>query len=250
MKALIFAAGLGSRLKPLTANTPKALIPVGGNPMLEHVILKLKESGFDQIVINIHHLGQQIIDFLEANQNFGVDIHISDERDYLLDTGGGIKKAEQFLSGDEPFLVHNVDILSDVDLKMLYNHHLATPKSLATLLVSKRKTSRYLLFNKENQLCGWRNRETGEVKSYYPYFDPEQYTEYAFSGIHVISPEIFKWMDEWTGKFPIINFYLSICARTKIMSYPLENLSLLDVGKPETLQKANEWIEQKQLLMK
>ena len=100
MKALIFAAGLGSRLKPLTDNTPKALIPVGGKPMLEHVILKLKESGFDQIVINIHHLGQQIIDFLEANQNFGVDIHISDERDYLLDTGGGIKKAEQFLSGD------------------------------------------------------------------------------------------------------------------------------------------------------
>ena len=227
MKALIFAAGLGSRLKPLTDNTPKALIPVGGKPMLEHVILKLKESGFDQIVINIHHLG--------LPKNCSVK---------------NIKKAEQFLSGDKPFLVHNVDILSDVDLKMLYNHHLATPKSLATLLVSKRKTSRYLLFNKENQLCGWRNRETGEVKSYYPYFDPEQYTEYAFSGIHVISPEIFKWMDEWTGKFPIINFYLSICARTKIMSYPLENLSLLDVGKPETLQKANEWIEQKQLLMK
>ena len=133
---------------------------------------------------------------------------------------------------------------------MLYNHHLATPKSLATLLVSKRKTSRYLLFNKENQLCGWRNRETGEVKSYYPYFDPEQYTEYAFSGIHIISPEIFKWMDEWTGKFPIINFYLSICARTKIMSYPLENLNLLDIGKPETLQQANEWMAKKQLLMK
>ena len=120
--------------------------------MLEHVILKLKAAGFDQIVINIHHLGEQIIDFLKANQNFGVTIYISDERDYLLDTGGGIKKAEPFLQGNEPFLVHNVDILSNVDLLQLYRLHQSSPKALATLLVSRRKTSRYLLFNKENQL--------------------------------------------------------------------------------------------------
>ena len=132
---MIFAAGLGSRLKPLTDNLPKALVPVAGKPMLEHVILKLKAAGFNEIVINIHHLGQQIIDFLEANNNFGVQIHISDERDYLLDTGGGIKKATRFLMGDEPFLVHNVDILSNVDLKQLYQHH-AEGKALATLLVS------------------------------------------------------------------------------------------------------------------
>ena len=238
MKAMIFAAGLGSRLKPLTDTMPKALIPVGGKPMLEHVILKLKDAGFDQIVINIHHFGQQIIDFLAANNNFGVQILISDERDYLLDTGGGIKKAANFFEGNEPFLVHNVDIFSNIDLKELYRHHQDT-NPLATLLVSKRNTSRYLLFNKENKLCGWRNHETGEVKSYYPHFDPSQYNEFAFSGIHVLSPKIFEWMEEWTGKFPIINFYLSICAKTNIHAYPAENLSLIDIGKPEALDKAN-----------
>lgn len=241
MKAMIFAAGLGARLKPLTDSTPKALIPIAGKPMLEHVILKLKAAGFDRIIINIHHLGDQIIDFLAANQNFGLQIDISDERDYLLDTGGGIKKAECFLQGNEPFLIHNVDIMSNVDLLQLYNHHRET-NSLATLLVSQRNTSRYLLFNKENKLCGWRNHETGEVKSYYPYFDPEQYDEYAFGGIHVISPEIFNWMEEWTGKFSIINFYLSICARTNIQAYPAENLRLLDIGKPDTLAKADDWL--------
>ena len=242
MKAMIFAAGLGARLKPLTNNTPKALIPIAGKPMLEHVILRLKAAGFDQIVINIHHLGQQILDFLAANNQFGIQIYISDEQDYLLDTGGGIKKAARFLQGNEPFLVHNVDILSNVDLQALYNNHLQSD-SLATLLVSQRNTSRYLLFNEENKLCGWRNRETGEVKSYYPYFNPEQYREYAFGGIHVISPEIFNWMEEWTGKFSIINFYLSICARTTIQGYLAENLRLLDIGKPETLAQAEEWIQ-------
>lgn len=241
MKAMIFAAGLGSRLKPLTDTTPKALLPIAGKPMLEHIILKLKAAGFDEIVINIHHLGRQILDFLASRDNFGVKISISDEQDYLLDTGGGIKKAACFLEGDEPFLVHNVDILSNVDVRKLYDTHLQT-KALATLLVSKRDTSRYLLFNKEDKLCGWRNRETGEVKSFYPYFDPEQHTEYAFGGIHVISPDIFHWMDEWTGKFSIINFYLSICAKTTIQAYPAENLRLLDIGKPDTLQKAQDWI--------
>lgn len=238
---MIFAAGLGTRLKPLTDTTPKALLPIGGKPMLEHVILKLKDAGFHQIVINIHHHGQQILDFLEANNNFGIRINISDERDYLLDTGGGIKKAARFLQGNEPFLIHNVDILSNVDLRHLYNKHLET-NSLATLLVSKRNTSRYLLFNKENKLCGWRNHDTGEVKSYYPDFDPKQYNEYAFSGVHVVSPQIFEWMEEWTGKFSIINFYLSICAKTNIHAYEMENLRLLDVGKPDTLEKAEKWI--------
>ena len=209
--------------------------------MLEHVILKLKEAGFDQIVINIHHLGQQIIDFLQANNNFGVKIYISDERDYLLDTGGGIKKAALFLQGDEPFLVHNVDILSNVDLKQLYQQHVNN-NALATLLVSQRQTSRYLLFNQENKLCGWRNHATGEVKSFYPYFDPQQYTEYAFGGIHVMSPKILDWMEEWTGKFSIIQFYLSICARTDIHAFPSSNLRLLDIGKPETLAEAERFL--------
>ena len=219
MKAMIFAAGLGTRLKPLTDSTPKALLPINGKPMLEHVILKLKDAGFHQIAINVHHLGDQIINFLAANNNFGIQIHISDERDYLLDTGGGIKHAAAFLQGNEPFLIHNVDILSDIDLRALYNHHVET-NPLATLLVSKRNTSRYLLFNKENKLCGWR-----------------------FSGIHVLSPKIFDWMEEWTGKFSIINFYLSICAKANIHAYADEDLHLIDVGKPETLQVAEKWMK-------
>ena len=242
MKALIFAAGLGTRLKPLTDKIPKALIPVDGKPMLEHVILKLKASGFDGIVVNIHHEGQQIIDYLESRDNFGMHIYISDERDYLLDTGGGIKHARRYLDGDEPFLTHNADILSDVDLKRLCRHHLENPTSLATLLVSQRESSRCLLFDKENRLCGWRNRDTGEVKSPYPDVAPSLYSGYAFSGIHVISPEIFKWMDEWTGKFSIIDFYLAICAKTTIRAYLPDNLQLLDIGKPETLAEAEEWL--------
>ncbi|MCC8152769.1 MAG: nucleotidyltransferase family protein [Tannerellaceae bacterium] len=242
MKAMIFAAGLGNRLKPLTDTTPKALIPVNGEPMLGHVIRKLKTAGFTDIIINVHHLADQIIDFIEVNNQFGVNIQISDERNYLLDTGGGIKLAAQFLQGNEPFLVHNTDILSNVDLKEIYQQHINT-NALATLLVNKRETSRYLLFNKENELCGWRNRETGEVKSHYPDFDPEKYSEYAFGGIHVMSPQIFEWMEEWTGKFSIINFYLAVCAKATIQAYAADNLQLMDIGKPETLAQAEEFLK-------
>lgn len=239
---MIFAAGTGSRLKPYTDHIPKALIPIDGKPMLEHIILKLKAAGFTEIIINVHHLGEQIIEFLACKDNFGITIHISDERDYLLDTGGGIKHAAQFLQGDEPFLVHNVDIISNVDLKALYQHHLDT-NPLATLLVSKRDTSRYLLFNKENKLSGWRNKETGEVKSYYPDFDPSVHNEFAFNGIHVISPQIFEWMDEWTGKFSIINFYLAVCAKTPIQAFEQADLRILDIGKPDALELAQDFIK-------
>jgi NDP-sugar pyrophosphorylase family protein len=239
---MIFAAGTGSRLKPYTDHIPKALIPIDGKPMLEHIILKLKAAGFTEIIINVHHLGEQIIEFLADKDDFGITIHISDERDYLLDTGGGIKHAAQFLQGDEPFLVHNVDIISNVDLKALYQHHLDT-NPLATLLVSKRDTSRYLLFNKENKLSGWRNKETGEVKSYYPDFDPSIHNEFAFNGIHVISPQIFEWMDEWTGKFSIINFYLAVCAKTPIQAFEQADLRILDIGKPDALELAQDFIK-------
>lgn len=241
MKAMILAAGMGARLKPLTDTTPKALIPVGGKPMIEHLILKLKSAGFDQIIVNVHHLGDQIIDFLNQNNNFGIDIKISDERDYLLDTGGAIKKAQSLFDNNEPFLVHNVDILSNVDLHKLYQIHVET-NPLATLLVSSRETSRYLLFNKENQLCGWHNKETGEVKSHFPNFNPELHVQYAFGGIHVLSPKIFEWMDEWTGKFSIINFYISIAAKTDIHAYPVDQLRLLDIGKPNALEIATEFL--------
>ena len=241
MKALIFAAGLGSRLRPLTNNTPKALVPIGGKPMLEHVILKLKAAGFQEIVVNIHHEGQQIIDYLARMNHFGIQIHISDERNYLLDTGGGIKHAQPFLDGGEPFLVHNVDILSNIDLNQFYRQH--NRNHMATLLVSPRNTSRYLLFDEQNRLCGWQNLQTGEVKSPYPNFDTNRYTEYAFGGIHILSPDIFKQMDEWTGRFSIIHFYLSVCAKATIQGYPLPHLELLDIGKPETLATAEAWLK-------
>jgi NDP-sugar pyrophosphorylase family protein len=234
---MILAAGLGTRLKPLTDAMPKALIPVQGKPMLERLMLKLKDAGFDETVINVHHHAEQIIDFLNANNNFGLTVHISDESRYLLETGGAIKQAAQYLEGKEPFLVHNVDILSDVDLNAFYHCHKRS--SLATLLVSKRTTSRHLLFDKANKLCGWHNHETGEVKSYFPDFDFNQYKEYAFGGIHVMSPEIFECMEEWTGKFSIINFYLAVCAKNNIIANPAKGVTLIDIGKPGSLESAN-----------
>lgn len=242
MKAMIFAAGLGTRLKPLTDHMPKALVPVAGRPMLEHVILKLKAAGFNELVINIHHFGEQILDFLRANQNFGLTIHISDERDCLLDTGGGIRKAEPFFRGNEPFLVHNVDILSDTDLKALYEYHRQSGND-ATLLASRRKTVRYLLFDDEKRLCGWINKDTLQTKPEGFAYNPEHHREYAFSGIHVISPSLFHYMDEqWTGKFSIMDFYLQTCHEARIGGRLTDTLRLIDIGKPETLTQAEEFL--------
>ncbi len=242
MKAMIFAAGLGTRLKPLTDHMPKALVPVAGRPMLEHVILKLKAAGFNELVINIHHFGEQILDFLRANQNFGLTIHISDERDCLLNTGGGIRKAEPFFRGNEPFLVHNVDILSDTDLKALYEYHRQSGND-ATLLASRRKTVRYLLFDDEKRLCGWINKDTLQTKPEGFAYNPEHHHEYAFSGIHVISPSLFHYMDErWTGKFSIMDFYLQTCHEARIGGRLTDTLRLIDIGKPETLTQAEEFL--------
>ncbi|MDR2119617.1 MAG: nucleotidyltransferase family protein [Tannerella sp.] len=242
MKAMILAAGLGSRLMPLTGNMPKALVPVGGRPMLAHAVLRLKASGFSHIVINIHHLGQQIRDFLAANNDFGLRIDVSDESDYLLDTGGGIKRAASFLHDREPFLVYNVDIFSDINLKAFYCAHNASD-TLATLLVSRRPSSRRLLFDAAGRLCGWRNRDTGAVKSFYPEFDPSEYTEYAFGGIHVVSPSVFGLMEEWTGKFSIIDFYLSAALGTAIRAFPADGIEIIDAGSHDTLRDAEKWLE-------
>lgn len=245
MKAMIFAAGLGSRLKPLTDMMPKALVPVAGCPMLEHVILKLKASGFTEIVINIHHFGEQIIDFLKTNNDFGLTIHISDERDRLLDTGGGIRKARLFFENSgEPFLVHNVDILSDMNLKELYDFHMQSG-SVATLLASRRATSRYLLFNTERKLRGWINKDTGQVKPEGFHYDESLYREYAFSGIHVFSPAVFRLMEapRWEGKFSIMDFYLATCGQTDYSGYLAEKLELIDIGKPETLARAEKFVK-------
>ena len=243
MKAMILAAGMGTRLETLTDKIPKALVPVGGIPMLELVILKIKAAGFTNIIINIHHFGEQIIDFLTSKNNFGLTIDISDERNYLLDTGGGIKHASRFLDGEEPFLVHNVDIISDVDLMAMYRSHISS-NALATLLVSQRRSARQLMFNKDKHLCGWQNNETGEVKSFFPDFNLSDYSGYAFGGIHVISPEIFRFMEEWTGKFSIIDFYLSVCYKKPIRFYTQDGIRLIDVGKAEGLKAAEQLLSQ------
>lgn len=242
MKAMLFAAGLGTRLKPLTDTMPKAMVSIAGKPLLEHVIIKLKESGFDEISINVHHFADQIIDFIKEKNNFGIRIEISDERELLLETGGGIKKAAAFFDDGNPFLVHNVDILSDVDLSLFYANHIQQ-NAMASLLVSKRETSRYLLFDEDKNLKGWINEKTGETKSPLTDFNPALYSKYAFAGVHIISPSIFEWMNGWNGKFSIIDFYLSIADKTSIKGYCPQVLNMIDVGKLDSLEQAEEFVQ-------
>lgn len=241
MKAMIFAAGLGTRLKPLTDTLPKALVPIAGKSLLEHVILKLKDAGFTEIILNVHHFPDQIIDFLKANDNFGIRIEVSDERDYLLDTGGGILKTAWFFDDGKPFLVHNVDILSNVDLTNLYNQHLRT-NPLATLVVSERNTFRYLLFNDNLRLNGWVNEKTGETKPI-GISKPELYTKLAFSGIQVLSPQIFDLMTGLEQKFPIMDFYLNNAANQVINGFVPTDYKMLDVGKLNVLDEAEKFIQ-------
>ena len=242
MQAMIFAAGLGTRLKPLTDRIPKALVRVGGEPLLKRVIFQLKDAGFTRIVVNVHHFSNQIIDYLRDNDNFGMDIRISDESDKLLETGGGIKKAWPLFDQKESVLIHNVDILSNVDLKKFYQMEAETPLA-ARLLVSERKTKRYLLFDDTMRLVGWTNIETGEVKSPYKDLDPKQYKMYAFSGIHMVAPSLFPLMEEEPDKFPIMDFYLRHCDKVRIEGYVKNDLKLMDVGKQETLKEAEQFLQ-------
>jgi len=243
MKALVFAAGLGTRLKPLTDTMPKALVPIGGKPLLEHILTKLIADGFDEIIINVHHFADQIVDFIEAKKRFGIRIEISDERDELLETGGGIKRAASFFNDGKPFLVHNVDILSNVDLRRLYHYH-ETHDAMATIVVSQRETARYLLFDGELRMRGWTNIKTGEVKSPFPCFDPTACQRLAFSGIHLLSPSVFEAMQTWSGKFSIIDFYLSVAAQETIRGYVPEDLCMMDVGKANSLHQAEAFLKQ------
>lgn len=236
---MLLAAGLGTRLRPLTDTMPKALVPVAGSPLLYHVIMKLKAAGFERIVVNIHHFGQQIIDYLETNHYFGMDIRISDERDQLLETGGALKKAAHLFDTDFPILIHNVDILSNVDLQMMWKQ--ATPLT-SVLLVSHRQTKRYLLFDEQHKLAGWTNIEAGIVKTPHKQFHLDQYYRMAFDGIHLFSPSLFPLMDAWPDKFSIIDFYLQVCARFPIIAWEQVGLRMMDVGKTETLQEADDFL--------
>ena len=244
MNIFILAAGLGTRLKPLTDTMPKALVPVGGRPLLQILIEKIKRECNDpEIVINIHHFAEQIVSFVEAHQGFGLPVSFSDERKLLLETGGGLKQAAPLFNNHAPILIHNVDILSNVDLGAFYQQHAGDPDVAATLIVSQRQTKRYLLFDDDNRLVGWTNIETGEVRSPYPDLDVERCRKYAFSGIHIVSKSLIELMDKWEGKFPIIDFYLSVCHRVVIRADVRRDLQLLDVGKLDSLTQAEAMVQ-------
>ena len=255
MKAMIFAAGLGTRLKPITDTMPKALVPVCGQPLLYHVITKLVAAGYDDLVVNVHHFPDQIIHYLHAH-DFGARIAVSDERDFLRETGGGIKYARPLLTDEEipggpstssgatgndrrePFLVHNVDIVSNLDLQWLREQH--RPGALATLVASERKTQRYFLFDGENRLKGWTNIATGEVRSPFADIDPGRCRKLAFAGIHLISPAIFEAFDRYGfgERFSIVDFYLRACADYPVYAAVPPDFQLVDVGKFDQLPEA------------
>ena len=238
MKALIFAAGLGTRLKPLTDNKPKALVEINGKTLLELVIQKLVNQGFNDIIINVHHFSEMIKEFLLQKNNFNINIQISDETDQLLDTGGGLKHASWFFNDEKPFLVYNVDIFTSLDLQKLYNQHLSS-KALATLAIRDRKTSRYFLFDNNLRLHGWENISSGEKKLITG--QEENLKRLAFSGIQVLNPEIFKWINQ-TGKFSIVDVYLNLLSNHLIMGFDHSDTTWLDVGRPENIKLAEEII--------
>ncbi|HNS18484.1 MAG TPA: nucleotidyltransferase family protein [Bacteroidales bacterium] len=248
MKAMILAAGRGTRLHPLTEKVPKALIPLDGIPLLEILILRLKQSGFDRITLNVHHFGQQIIDFLESRDHFGLSIDVSDERDCLLDTGGAIKKAMPLLGDGEPVLIHNVDVISSVDLAALVRHHVQA-EALVTLCVQERASSRYFYFSSDDRLCGWKNLKTGQEKRVQTDANPDK--QRAFSGIHVIGPRFLEMVARHhcfpanMDVFSIVDVYLCLAAKGKVIGFDHTGEAWTDLGNPQQLAKMEESITRK-----
>jgi NDP-sugar pyrophosphorylase family protein len=239
MKAMILAAGMGTRLQQLTANTPKALVRVLGKPMIQWCIEHLIRHGFNDIIVNVHHHGQQIIDFLKTT-DLDANISISDERDCLLDTAGGIKKAEWFLNDGNPFLVHNADVISNVDLTAMMAFH-QKKKSLATLAVRNRSTSRYFLFDSENKLCGWKNEKNGEL-NVVQNIEASNLNKLAFSGIQMLSPQIFSLIEP---SIPIstTKIYVEAAKQFSIYGFVHDNDYWFDLGKPENIQTAEDFLK-------
>lgn len=261
---MIFAAGLGTRLKPLTDTKPKALIPVGGETLIGRTIGRLMTFGYQDFVVNVHHFAKDIEAFV-AEQDYAKLVRFSDETEMLLETGGGLKKAAPLFDPNEPILIHNVDILDNVDYNWFANQHQADED--AVLLVSRRQTKRYLLFDNGMRLMGWINRETGEIKSPFPWLREADLTigdslqvqsnhncplstlhsplyAFAFSGIHSFSPRLFPLMDRFPDKFSIIDFYLSVCHRSKIVGLVKNDLEMIDVGKLDSLQAAEAFVKE------
>ena len=243
MNALILAAGLGTRLGSLTSDRPKALVEVEGRTMLEHQLRHLAAAGFDRCVINIHHFAGKVQEYLKQNDNFGLDITLSNESGLLLDTGGGIRKAMHLFTNDDPVLVHNVDIFSDTDLRSLYQGHIESGAD-ATLLTARRSTSRYLYFNKR-ALCGWSNEKTGQVRSPLSDFDKTKYTPYAFQGIHIISKSVLPLLDAIPEqRFGITDFYVSNAGNLNLQMVESDPSQWVDAGKPEALDKASQIVKE------
>lgn len=239
MKALLFAAGRGTRLKPLTDTMPKALVPVAGKPLLWHTLTRLREAGATEVIVNVHHFAEQIISYLNKH-DFGIPIHVSDERGELLDTGGGLRQAMKlFTPNDNPILIHNVDILSNAPLREFYE---SNKDADAALMVSERMTNRYLLFDENNYLRAWTNIQTGEVRTPFPNLDIIPLRRYAFSGIHLVSPRLLSFLEEFPRIFPIMDFYLQTCDKLSFRGVFSSNLRLLDVGKQNTLKEAEDFI--------
>ncbi len=245
MRGFILAAGLGTRLRPFTLDNPKALVPVGGVPMLQRVIERMKGEGISEIVINIHHFGEKIVDFLRANDNFGIKIDISDESDLLRDTGGGLQYALSFFPGDEPVVIHNVDILSNAPLKKIANNHVEAGNK-ATLIVSPRESSRQLIFSESGKLRGWHNKKEGKFKPStmtQHSLKEEDLREYAFSGIHIVNPEAIRkemLRQNREGVFSIIDFYLDSIGHLEVKGELFKEQQFIDIGRPATLSQANE----------
>ena len=249
---MIFAAGLGTRLKPITDTLPKALVPVCGKPLIEHVTRKLKASGINEAVVNVHHFAEKVEQW--ADYQDIMDIKISDERELLLETGGAVLHARPYLEGCGSFLIHNVDILSNIDLQWLESQ--VHPEAIATLLVSERKTSRYLLFDPQTmRLVGWTNEKTGEKRLPVPGTDESKCLRLAFSGIHIMSDRILEILENYatshglyesasSPRFPIMDFYLEICSQHNIYGVVAEDLQLVDVGKLDTLATAETFISE------
>lgn len=233
---MILAAGFGTRMQPITLTRPKALVEIGGITLLERNIRYLMSFGISKIVINVHHFAEQIIDFVEKKDHFGIEILISDERDAILETGGGLLRAKPFLQETEGFVLMNVDILTNLSLTQIIDYHNTKPHALASLAVSKRTSSRQLLFDENMQLAGWKSdKERILVQK-----DNPNLSEFAFSGIHIISPAIFDYI-EMQGKFSIIAAYLEMAKTQALYGYNHTGDLLLDVGKSEAIAQAIAW---------
>ena len=236
---MVLAAGLGTRLRPITNTRPKALVEFGGRTLLEMTLSRLKSFGVRDVIVNVHHFADMVVDYLKTHDNFGMHLEISRE-DVLLDTGGGLKKAGWFFR-DEPFVLHNVDVLSTIDLERMRQLHFET-QALATLAVQDRETSRYLLFDERRQLCGRRAGHDQPLEFVRP---AQQAQTWAFSGIHVISPRLLAMMIE-DGAFSIITTYLRLAAQgEKILAFRADEYYWRDLGKPEGVAQAAKDLEQK-----